>query len=97
MRRQLNLLSQSHVAFLQGTLEVHILDLFAEIGVLLDQRDETVFHLQSDPSPFLHALLQVALGINSKSLATVVEDQSVVRGPTLYSKEGVPVRTGEGG
>lgn len=97
MRWQINLLSQSHLAFLQGTLEVHILDLFAEIGVLLDQGDVTVFHLQSNPGPFLHPLLQVALGINSESLATVVKDQSLVLGPTLYGMEGVQVHTGEEG
>jgi hypothetical protein len=69
MRRQINLLSQRHIAFLQGTLEIDILDLFAEIGGLLDQGDETVFNLQSDISAFLHPVLQVTLGIDSESLA----------------------------
>jgi hypothetical protein len=69
MRRQINLLSQSHLAFLQGTLEVHILDLFAEIGGLLDQGNETIFNLKSDISAFLHPFLQVATGIDRESLA----------------------------
>lgn len=84
MRRQINLLSQSHLAFLQGALEVHILDLFAEIGGLLDQGNETIFNLKSDISAFLHPFLQVATGIDRESLATVVKNQPTVLHSTLY-------------
>jgi hypothetical protein len=84
MRRQINLLSQGHLALLQGTFEVHIPELFAEIGGLLDQGDETVFNHKRDISALLHPFRQVATGIDRESLATVIKNQSIVLHPTLY-------------
>jgi hypothetical protein len=48
LRWDLNALGQLHRALLQRTAQVDVADLVAEVGLLLDQRDQAVFDLEED-------------------------------------------------
>jgi len=54
--RQLHLFRKRRLALLDRTLEVHVLDLVAEIGVLLDDGDKAVLDLQVDFGAFFDVL-----------------------------------------
>ena len=68
---QVNFLLQGHLALLQRTMKIDVLDLLAEIGSLLDQSDKTPFHNQAHVGALLNLLQQSTASIDGKSLTPI--------------------------
>lgn len=69
--RQVSVLRQCHLPLLQRAREINILDLFAEIDLLLQQSDQTPTDLQEHRSAFFDGIKQSAARINRELLATM--------------------------
>jgi hypothetical protein len=73
LRRQIDILSQAHLALLQGAFEVAFLDGVAPVGVLVDQSDESVFDLEVHFETFADFLREGTAGFDGERGATVME------------------------
>ena len=69
--RQIHVLRQRRLAFLDRTLEIDVLDRVAEVGGLLDDGDEAVLDLEVDLAAFGHVLAEGAGCCDCKFLAAV--------------------------
>lgn len=67
---QVDLLCQDQIALVQGAFEVNIGKLIAEIGLLPDQSNQTIFDLEQNVSTLLNRLLQCTTGLDRESMAT---------------------------
>lgn len=70
---QLNVLGELQVALFQRTLKIDVLDRFAEVGGLIDDGDQAVFHRVVDRGPFFDILGKDARGGDVEGFAAGVE------------------------
>lgn len=75
---QVHLFLQNQVTLLKRTLQIHILDLVAEVDGLFHQRNQTPFHFQAHGSALLHGLLQNTFSLDVESRATVMVSLGVL-------------------
>lgn len=68
---QLNILGESHLPSLERALQVHLLDLLAQIDCCLQQGDKTVLDDDSAICALLNILLQCSSRLDGKSLPAV--------------------------
>lgn len=68
---KLNGLGDAQDAFFNGTLEVDILNLLAEVRLRADKADEAVLDLQQHVGALLDGLLDGARSLDDELLATV--------------------------
>jgi hypothetical protein len=66
---QVDGLDDGDLALLDGALEVHILDLLAQVGLRIDQADVAIFNLDIDVCTLEDLLLDRAGGFNEKGCA----------------------------
>lgn len=70
---KIDILGQLHLSLIKRALHIHILERIAEVGILVDERDESVFDLEVDFCALFHYFLEVALGFDGQGTATVYE------------------------
>jgi hypothetical protein len=68
---QSDVLGQAQLALLERALEVGLLDRFACIALLVDERDEAVLDLQVHLGSLDNLLLEVAAGLDAESLTAM--------------------------
>lgn len=68
---QVHLLRQDHLALLQRTREIDILDLVTQVDRLFHQGDQAPFHLEGDGRTFLYLVEQSAAGFDSERLTSI--------------------------
>ena len=69
--RQLDLLGDSSLTLFYGAVEVDVLDLIAEIRLLLDERDEAVSNLELHCSALVDILFKISLRSENQSLTAI--------------------------
>ena len=72
---KLDVLGQGGLALLDRALEVDVLDLVAEVGVLLDDGDQAVLDLQVHLRAIFDVLRKVTAGHDAEDLTTVAWSQ----------------------
>lgn len=72
--RQLDVLGQGQLALLERALEVDVLDLAAEVGVLPDDGDQAVLDLQMHLGAVFDVFCEVAASDDAEGLAAVSLD-----------------------
>lgn len=68
--RELNILGQAHGTLLERTLQVHVLDVLAEIGFLVDDANETILDLKVHFGAFFDVLGEDTRSLDCESGAT---------------------------
>jgi hypothetical protein len=68
---ELDVLGQGELALLERALEVDVLDLSAEVGVLPDDGDQAVLDLQVHLGAIFNVLREVTASDDAEGLATV--------------------------
>lgn len=71
MLGQVDLLGQNHLALIEGALHLDILQLFTQIGSLLQQCNDTVLDFQVHVGALGDLLSEGTLGCDCELLATV--------------------------
>lgn len=67
---KVNVLGQLHRALLQRALEIDILEVLTQVGLLVDDADQTVLDLQVNLCALLDILRQDSRGLDGQSDAT---------------------------
>lgn len=65
------------MTLLQWTIQVHRLNLFAEIGLGIDKSDQSIFDLQNNISTLLNILEDGSCGFDRKVRATAISNISL--------------------
>ena len=72
---EINILGQRQITLVKRALKVNVGDCLTEVGILVDQGDESVFDRKMSFGAFLNFLLQVALCFDCEGLSTMIACQ----------------------
>ncbi len=71
-QRELDILGNLRLAFLNRAFQIHVGDLLAQIGLRVHQSDQTVLDLDADLGTGLNGLEQRSDGLDAEGRATVI-------------------------
>jgi hypothetical protein len=85
--RKIHALDQGQLALLDGTLEVDVADLLAQVGLGADKANQAVLDRQQHVCALLDSLIHDAAGLDDEFLATVSLQDGLVKLHTLSGSE----------